>query len=66
MPTTQRRECDGPGCTGEGEHRTVTGEHLCEHCHDVRVADEAACMAINGASPPLVFVSWWRRLLGHR
>ncbi|HEY3714216.1 MAG TPA: hypothetical protein VGL39_06785 [Jatrophihabitantaceae bacterium] len=62
----QATRCDGwvNGCTGAGEHRTVTGGHLCENCHDNRVADEAACMAGNGTPPPLAFTSWWRRLLG--
>ena len=58
------RVCDGPGCTGVGDHRTVTGGHLCEHCNDNRAADEAACMTANGTAAPLTFTSWWRRLLG--
>jgi hypothetical protein len=58
------RECDGPGCTGPGNHRTPTGGHLCDHCNENREADEAACMAMNGASPP-VAAPWWKKLL-HR
>lgn len=65
MPTAQ--QCEIPGCTADAHTHTVTGQHLCEHCHENRVADEAACMALNGASAPLAFVSWWRRLFArHR
>lgn len=63
MQTTEHRECDIIGCTAEAEHRTVTGDKLCERCHEERLAAESACMAGNGASPPLAFVSWWRRVL---
>ena len=63
--TAPVRECDGPGCTGPGNHRTPLGGHLCDHCNENREADEAACMAGNGASPPLAFTSWWKKLL-HR
>jgi hypothetical protein len=66
MPTTERLQCDTVGCTARGDHRTVTGGHLCEHCHDERVADEAACMTLNGACAPVAFVPWWRRVLHRR
>jgi hypothetical protein len=61
--TAPVQECDAPGCTGLGEHRTATGGHLCDHCNDNRIADEAACMAGNGATPPLA-APWWRRIFG--
>ncbi len=55
--------CEVPGCAGPATQTTVTGQHLCERCHDRRVADECACMVLNGASAPVAFTSWWRRLL---
>jgi hypothetical protein len=64
MPTVGRHACDTRGCTAAGDNRTVTGGHLCEHCYEARAAEAAACMAGNGATAPLAFVSWWRRLFG--
>jgi hypothetical protein len=63
MPTRQHHLCDGIGCTAEAEYPTVTGAELCEHCHDTRLSEEAACMCGNGAPAPLAFVSWWHRLI---
>jgi hypothetical protein len=58
--------CEVPGCTGTATQTTVTGQHMCERCHDWRVADESACMALNGACAPVAFTPWWRRLLSRR
>ncbi len=61
MPERQAtHECDRPGCTAVGRHRTVLGQLLCDHCDDVLVEAETGCLAGNGT--PVPPAGWWRRL----
>ena len=55
------RQCDAPGCTGEGRHRTVMGKLLCGRCNDRRIVAETACLAGNGT--PTAPAGWWHRLM---